>query len=58
MSARDIIRDAKVKIMELPYFEEKVDVVAALLELEWLLREERNDLPEELVGEREEPWGD
>jgi hypothetical protein len=61
--ARESIKEAQLKIMDLPVFEEKVDTVKTLIELEWSLRElqtaqEDDILDEDLRGGIENPWSD
>lgn len=58
--AKDLITETKVKIMELPYFEEKVEIVSALLDLEWKIKEEiqpiKYSYEEEMAEEISSPW--
>lgn len=65
--AKNIIHEARVKIMELPVFEQKVDVIGTLLDLEWNLGEKErklefqygNELADDIFDtEYEQPWND
>jgi hypothetical protein len=64
--ARQLIKEVQLKIMDLPVFEEKVDTVRTLIDIEWSLREleieddsENADIwDEELRGGIESPWAD
>lgn len=62
--ARQHIRDVMLKIMDLPVFEEKLDVINTLTDLDWKLREpeleQENDICDEDIfrGGMENPWGD
>jgi hypothetical protein len=60
--AREAIQTAITCIAALEHFEAKVDVMNALIDLEWSLREplveEEDILDEELHGGVENPWSD
>jgi hypothetical protein len=62
--AKEIIHDARIKIMELPYFDQKLDIVTSLLNFEWDLEQEHNEfshdneLAEEVFDDHEPPWSE
>jgi hypothetical protein len=61
--ARQYVHDTILRLAELPVFNEKVDIMNALLDLEWNLRENDNfiledPIDEEIRGGIENPWSD
>lgn len=61
--ARQLITEVKLKLMNLPVFEEKVDTVKALLDLEWSLRELETVQEDDIYDDEmrmgiENPWSD
>jgi hypothetical protein len=61
---REAVQTTITHIAGLEYFENKVEVMKALLDIEWSLREseesleEVTGLEEEFLGGRERPWSD
>ena len=62
--ARQFVHEVRLFVMELPVFDEKVDAVSKLLDLEWSLRDldEGNSISEDIDtwedDLRESPWTD
>jgi hypothetical protein len=60
--ARQLIKDAQLKIMDLSVFEEKVDLISTLTDLEWSLREleveQEDSIDEEMRMGIESPWSE
>jgi len=63
--ARQFVHEVRMLIMELPVFNEKVDAINTLLDLEWSLKELETEEEEEediwdndLHGGIESPWSE
>lgn len=62
--ARQFVHDVRMLIIELPIFDEKVDAISTLLDLEWSLRDIKIEQEEDIYDEDEirmgieNPWSD